>query len=633
MLTNNLLQRNKAATPVTGARQSFFKPVIQPKLSVNQPGDPFEQEADAVADSVMRMSNTDLHQSFFKPASAAVQRKCQHCEEEETLVHRKEDSRSEAEGSSQLDNYVGSLSSSGHSLPDPSRQFFESRFGHDFSGVKLHTDAVAAKSAQSINAVAYTTGNNIVFNSGQYSPESEGGKRLLAHELTHVVQQHEGAKLIQKDEDADKAKAAAEEAKKKVALITKIQGYGITDVEDVGGSSFTSAELTLVDQALSGLPDADKAAIKGAKIRRLSSLGDKTGGMYTNTQSYNGGSSSEEQKIELSDAAFGSLPASESVRIITHEVGHALAAMPQRLAMSNEILAAKRAADANDTANTALDDSNTALDASNAAVKDNNDAVTAYNNALKGKDKDTIAAAKADLDAKKAIMDSLQADTAAKQKDFKDKSKAAGDEKKNLATAKANTQSKSANISDFKSDAATRFQAMQTAYTGVSATIKGNDADSADYRQSLSDTQDAIKTFYNENAVKDVDADTADTAKAIADAAITDRNAKRAALDAANPQNKITSAMAALETAQNNCLQAAATLAYNKNMSLRVRKFYDFVVKNGISPALTPYAAENWPSKPEEFYAEAYSFFITKPADLEAYSKPLSDWFKAGNYK
>lgn len=165
------------------------RPFFQPKLTVNQPDDVYEQEADAMADRVVRSNIASNPQPFFKPADAAIQRKCQHCEEEEKLVHRKESSDQKTEGSSQLDNYVGSLGSSGQKLPDSSRQFFESRFGYDFSDVKIHTDPLAAKSAQSINALAYTTGNDIVFNSGQYAPDSEDGKRLMAHELTHVVQQ------------------------------------------------------------------------------------------------------------------------------------------------------------------------------------------------------------------------------------------------------------------------------------------------------------------------------------------------------------------------------------------------------------------------------------------------------------
>jgi len=127
--------------------------------------------------------------SFFKPANNIIQRKCHECEEEDKKLQRKESSAGQVQGDGQLDSYVGSLNSSGQPLPPGSRKFFEPRFGHDFSNVRIHTDQVAAKSAQSINALAYTTGNNIVFNSGQYSPETPSGQRLMAHELTHVVQQ------------------------------------------------------------------------------------------------------------------------------------------------------------------------------------------------------------------------------------------------------------------------------------------------------------------------------------------------------------------------------------------------------------------------------------------------------------
>lgn len=163
---------------------------VQPKLTVNQPNDAYEQEADQVADKVMRIADVPVNQNaFFKPVAGPVQRKCQACEEEDKFVHRKENNEDRVLGGSELESYVASLHSSGQPMPESSREFFEPRFGRDFSDVKFHTDAAAAKSAQSINALAYTAGNNIVFNTGQYSPESDSGKRLMAHELTHVVQQ------------------------------------------------------------------------------------------------------------------------------------------------------------------------------------------------------------------------------------------------------------------------------------------------------------------------------------------------------------------------------------------------------------------------------------------------------------
>jgi peptidoglycan hydrolase-like protein with peptidoglycan-binding domain len=163
----------------------FFQSNIQPKLSINSPGDQQEREADTVAARLIGMERPGT-----KSEISSVQRKCTECEEEEKQqVQRKESDRALAEPDNSLESYVGGLSSSGTPLSSDVRNFYEPRFGFDFSDVKIHTDTVAAKSAQSINALAYTSGNNIVFNKGQYSPKTNEGKRLLGHELTHVVQQ------------------------------------------------------------------------------------------------------------------------------------------------------------------------------------------------------------------------------------------------------------------------------------------------------------------------------------------------------------------------------------------------------------------------------------------------------------
>ena len=167
---------------------SFFSVFFQPKLTINQPNDIYEQEADAMADKVMRMPDSLVNNnSFFKPST--IQRKCAHCEEEEKTAQRKETNNDVTSSSTQTEDYINTLSG-GKPLSKNERGFFEPRMGYDFSDVKIHTGADAAKSAQSINALAYTTGNNIVFNEGQFSPDTDNGKRLLGHELTHVVQQN-----------------------------------------------------------------------------------------------------------------------------------------------------------------------------------------------------------------------------------------------------------------------------------------------------------------------------------------------------------------------------------------------------------------------------------------------------------
>jgi hypothetical protein len=84
---------------------------------------------------------------------------------------------------------INGLRGGGEPLPASQRAFFEPRFGYDFSQVRVHTGAHAAESARAVKAMAYTVGQDLVFNQGQYAPESQDGKRLLAHELTHVVQQ------------------------------------------------------------------------------------------------------------------------------------------------------------------------------------------------------------------------------------------------------------------------------------------------------------------------------------------------------------------------------------------------------------------------------------------------------------
>lgn len=119
-----------------------------------------------------------------------IQRKCPTCGDEEKL-HRKESSGNSFFAPSHVSTFVKGLNGSGTPLPNTTNQFFSSRFRQDFSGVKIHTGKDAADSAKAINAHAYTIGNHIVFNENKYQPESYTGKQLLAHELTHVVQQRQ----------------------------------------------------------------------------------------------------------------------------------------------------------------------------------------------------------------------------------------------------------------------------------------------------------------------------------------------------------------------------------------------------------------------------------------------------------
>jgi ankyrin repeat protein len=151
----------------------------QAKLRVSEPGDAYEQEADHVAEQVIRMPEVPMGQEKAPTPTAP-------------LIQRRVAGSSSAGTGSVPPIVHDVLSSPGQPLDATSRVFFEPRFGHDFSAVRIHADAGASESARSVNALAYTVGQDIVFRSGQFDPSSTVGRRLLAHELTHVVQSPAG---------------------------------------------------------------------------------------------------------------------------------------------------------------------------------------------------------------------------------------------------------------------------------------------------------------------------------------------------------------------------------------------------------------------------------------------------------
>src|SRR5262245_6990875 len=168
--------------------------LVQAKLNINQPGDEYEWEAERVADTVMRMPapQSDGHRLAITPlTSHGAQRKCAECEEveDEGALQRKESGSAATAPATAPPIVDRALNSPGQPLDAVTRAFFEPRFGQDFSHVLVHTNAQAAESTRAVNALAYTIGRDVVFGTGQYAPHSETGRRLLAHELTHVMQQ------------------------------------------------------------------------------------------------------------------------------------------------------------------------------------------------------------------------------------------------------------------------------------------------------------------------------------------------------------------------------------------------------------------------------------------------------------
>jgi Domain of unknown function (DUF4157) len=164
---------------------------IQAKLKIGAVDDSLEHEADRIADQVMRMLKGTVSLSA---APLQLARKCTTCAEEEEL-QRKLAGTSEVIAREVPSQVHEALREPGHPLDGSSRAYFEPRFGHDFSGVRVHSSMTANKSAQAINARAYTVGHDVVFGAGEFAPESQEGRRLIAHELTHVLQQSESQSL------------------------------------------------------------------------------------------------------------------------------------------------------------------------------------------------------------------------------------------------------------------------------------------------------------------------------------------------------------------------------------------------------------------------------------------------------
>ncbi|NIM18403.1 MAG: DUF4157 domain-containing protein [Candidatus Aminicenantes bacterium] len=210
---------------------------IQAKLKIGQPNDKYEKEADRVADQVMRMPEpkqslvqrestcpecieeeegiqtkplaeqiTPLVQRQIVPEEEEeeeeiqtkpladqntpfVQRQVEEEEEEEEAIQTKRGTGQGLEDPADIESRIQYLKGGGHPLSESSRSFFEPRFGVDFNHVRVYTDKKADEAAKSVDARAFTAGSDIVFRAGEYSPGTSKGNRLLAHELTHTIQQ------------------------------------------------------------------------------------------------------------------------------------------------------------------------------------------------------------------------------------------------------------------------------------------------------------------------------------------------------------------------------------------------------------------------------------------------------------
>lgn len=237
---STMLQRKPRCACGGGCPRCQEEALLQSKLKISEPGDEYEQEADRIADEVMRMPEPQVQrqveleeeeeeedmvqrqaiQDISKPLhlsglngsvaaqfpfpnqTARIQRQEMEEEEEETLQTKRASSTT-LNMTPGIEAGIQSLRGGGQPLASSVRAFFEPRFGYDFSHVKIHTNAHAAELARAVHARAFTVGRDVVLGTREYAPETVTGRRLLAHELTHVIQQSNGGELLQKAEVDD----------------------------------------------------------------------------------------------------------------------------------------------------------------------------------------------------------------------------------------------------------------------------------------------------------------------------------------------------------------------------------------------------------------------------------------------
>jgi hypothetical protein len=172
----------------TARQRPLFARPLQAKLAINTPGDEYEQEADRISERVMRMPEPQVQRACDGDAGCA-----QRQPGDDGRLQMRTTGPGSLAGSEASSAVHEVLRSPGQPLDPGTRAFMETRFGHDFSQVRVHADTAAALSAREINAQAYTVGRDIVFGSGRFLPGMSEGRQLLAHELAHVIQQSGGA--------------------------------------------------------------------------------------------------------------------------------------------------------------------------------------------------------------------------------------------------------------------------------------------------------------------------------------------------------------------------------------------------------------------------------------------------------
>ncbi|HVV53222.1 MAG TPA: DUF4157 domain-containing protein, partial [Polyangia bacterium] len=293
-----LVERTMALAASLGIKVPGRPPALQTKLVIGRPDDAFEREADRVADTIGRAGTPSL-----SPAPTAVQRKCAACEAGQgpcaTCAHEDgpkdeaghdETLRRDAAGGRATPSSVPPivqevLGGPGRPLDRGARAALEPRFGASFADVRVHDDARAERSAEAVGARAYTVGRHIVFGAGQYRPAEGAGRKLLAHELTHVLQQARGGQaavhreVVQRQPD-ERTAAAATGAPREPATnvelgVLKVEAFQIQRKDERTWVAVISARLARQIPAEQVIV-LGTVAVAGALLRETDAAGAPT---------------------------------------------------------------------------------------------------------------------------------------------------------------------------------------------------------------------------------------------------------------------------------------------------------------------------------------------------------------------
>ena len=339
-------KNNSASNHSTQSRdkseESFFG--VQAKLNIGKPNDKYEVEADAVADKVTSKKETKNSDTFFS-ASPVIQKKqnneSQEKEESGNEIQEKPLAESitpavqlkaasdAPKANPDIEQKINSSKGSGSSLPENTKTEMESGFGNDFGNIRIHNDSNAVEMNKELGAQAFANGNDIYFNEGKFSPDSQNGKHLLAHELTHTVQQGGNKPVIQQKEEEPNSSTVETETNKesKTAETTSTETLPREKTTETGGNNGNNNGNAGANTSVENNPNTNSATNQAnqsttADTQNQSTTGatsENASGSTSETNSRSGGNSSVNQSTDAGTTSSDSSGGTSSSTTSTSE--------------------------------------------------------------------------------------------------------------------------------------------------------------------------------------------------------------------------------------------------------------------------------------------------------------------------